>query len=142
MQVMKLLEAANELFASTFGSQSSVAAFAPGRVNLIGEHTDYNGGFVFPMALELGTVVVAAPSGSAKSVVVTVVDGETKRSEFVSSKETPRLESCWSNYVRGVVAIFAGLHPVPQFNAAISTRSLMCPCDSFSRKRPLRRWPQ
>ncbi len=34
------------------------SAFAPGRVNLIGEHTDYNGGFVLPMALSLGTVVV------------------------------------------------------------------------------------
>jgi hypothetical protein len=36
------------------------AGFAPGRVNLIGDHTDYNEGFVFPMALEAGTVVVGA----------------------------------------------------------------------------------
>lgn len=39
----------------------TIAAFAPGRVNLIGEHSDYNDGFVFPMAIEVGTMVVGAP---------------------------------------------------------------------------------
>ena len=43
-----------KLFFDTYGIEPSVLAFAPGRVNLIGEHTDYNGGFVFPCALNIG----------------------------------------------------------------------------------------
>ncbi len=42
------------IFAEKFGYKARITAFAPGRVNLIGEHTDYNGGFVFPCALDLG----------------------------------------------------------------------------------------
>ena len=42
-------------FLATFGAEPDVVAAAPGRVNLIGEHTDYNGGFVFPCALTFGT---------------------------------------------------------------------------------------
>lgn len=54
-----LVDAARGLFESSFGSsEGSVVVFAPGRVNLIGEHTDYNGGFVMPLALSLKTVVV------------------------------------------------------------------------------------
>lgn len=48
------IEALNELFKERFGSAPEVLAFAPGRVNLIGEHTDYNGGHVLPCALEAG----------------------------------------------------------------------------------------
>ena len=43
-----------KVFAGMYGSKPQITAFAPGRVNLIGEHTDYNGGFVFPCALDLG----------------------------------------------------------------------------------------
>ena len=44
----------NDSFSDIFGCEPDVSAFAPGRVNLIGEHTDYNGGFVLPCALNLG----------------------------------------------------------------------------------------
>ncbi|MCU5745190.1 galactokinase [Staphylococcus sp. SQ8-PEA] len=47
-------------FVERFNQSSSVKAFAPGRINLIGEHTDYNGGYVFPAAIELGTYGVAS----------------------------------------------------------------------------------
>ena len=46
-------------FESKFKRQARWIAAAPGRVNLIGEHTDYNGGFVFPMAIERSTVLAA-----------------------------------------------------------------------------------
>lgn len=48
-----------EKFAEVFGGEGAKAYFAPGRVNMIGEHTDYNGGHVFPCALTIGTYGVA-----------------------------------------------------------------------------------
>lgn len=61
---------ATKLFESCFGSSDDCAVvFAPGRVNLIGEHTDYNGGFVMPLALRKQTIVVGrgtlVPEGQA-----------------------------------------------------------------------------
>lgn len=47
--VEELLNQAKNLFKKTFNEEATNASFAPGRVNLIGEHTDYNDGFVFPM---------------------------------------------------------------------------------------------
>ena len=60
MEKDHLLATAVYLFRDQFGSDPSVAAFAPGRVNLIGEHTDYNDGFVLPFALPYRTVIVGA----------------------------------------------------------------------------------
>src|SRR5690349_11135942 len=48
-------------FRARFGAKPRWAAAAPGRVNIIGEHTDYNGGFVLPMAIDSYTVAVAGP---------------------------------------------------------------------------------
>ena len=53
---------AADLFSKCFDRPAQLAAVAPGRVNLIGEHTDYNDGFVLPMAIERQTVIVAAPT--------------------------------------------------------------------------------
>jgi len=53
-----------EQFAKTYGHAPRWIAAAPGRVNVIGEHTDYNEGFVLPMAIERYTVIAAAPSVS------------------------------------------------------------------------------
>ena len=47
-------------FEELFGKKDYTAFFAPGRINLIGEHTDYNGGNVFPCAITLGTYAIAA----------------------------------------------------------------------------------
>lgn len=59
----ELTRIATELFESHFGSSDGCAVvFAPGRVNLIGEHTDYNGGFVMPLALRKQTIVVGRGS--------------------------------------------------------------------------------
>ncbi|TWT90014.1 Galactokinase [Pseudobythopirellula maris] len=57
----ELVDRARSLFAERFGSQARWVAAAPGRVNLIGEHTDYNDGFVLPMAIDRHVVIAAAP---------------------------------------------------------------------------------
>ena len=50
-----------QTFRQAYDREPTVVAFAPGRVNLIGDHTDYNAGFALPCALEYGTVVALAP---------------------------------------------------------------------------------
>ncbi len=84
---------------------------APGRVNLIGEHTDYNCGFVLPMALPLVTVVMGRPDVDGQAAVVTEVDDPAdppRRTDFdprqLSYQEDARPK--WANYVKGVVANF------------------------------------
>ena len=55
----EILEQLKKVFAETFGEGEIRLFFAPGRVNMIGEHTDYNGGHVFPCAISLGTYAAA-----------------------------------------------------------------------------------
>lgn len=103
-----------EKFAQLFGSSEGVRFyFAPGRVNLIGEHTDYNGGHVFPCALTMGTYAAARKRDDRKihfhsmnldaiGVVETSLDDLTNRPEYN-----------WANYPLGVVWAFAEKgHPV------------------------------
>ncbi|XP_040159893.1 galactokinase-like isoform X3 [Anopheles arabiensis] len=111
-----------ETFRNTFGAEPELAACAPGRVNLIGEHIDYNDGFVLPMALQLGTVIVGRRNGTDSTCdVVTCSDSiqeGTKRAQFDSStiaKGSPK----WLNYVKGVMFHFR--QPVPGFDAVIHT---------------------
>lgn len=54
----------NQQFISRFGGENGIAFFAPGRINLIGEHTDYNGGFVFPGAVQQGIMAIVRPNGT------------------------------------------------------------------------------
>ena len=73
-----------------------VVAFGPGRVNLIGEHTDYNDGLAMPFAIERGVTVTATP---AKRFVVDALDlGE--RDEF----DEPERARGWRAFARGMVA--------------------------------------
>ncbi|XP_052870487.1 galactokinase-like [Anopheles cruzii] len=79
-----------ETFRNTFGAEPDLAACAPGRVNLIGEHVDYNDGFVLPMALQMATVIVGRRNGTESTCdVVTCTDGctqeDAKRAQFDSS---------------------------------------------------------
>ncbi len=69
-------------FAKAYGHPPRWIAAAPGRVNVIGEHTDYNDGFVLPMAIERYTVIAAAPaSNGAKKIQLrsTLGDGAIMR---------------------------------------------------------------
>ena len=58
-----LLETAAAKFRDRFGTNPAVAAFAPGRVEVLGNHTDYNEGFVLSAAINMGTCFLASPAG-------------------------------------------------------------------------------
>ncbi|MHB0878906.1 MAG: galactokinase [Anaerolineae bacterium] len=75
---------------------------APGRVNLIGEHTDYNRGFVMPTAIDRDIVIVARPRADHLVRAVNVEGGRYEPFEFEVSLEIPSAGvSHWSNFVRG-----------------------------------------
>lgn len=85
-----------------FGSLDGVRCFvAPGRVNLIGEHTDYNQGFVLPAALELALVALIAPRADDRAMVTSIDTGPDDEFGLDSIIALPNRE--WTNYVRGVV---------------------------------------
>ena len=62
MTLNELAQSTAQQFTSTYGRPPRWIAAAPGRVNVIGEHTDYNDGFVLPMAIDRYTVIAAAPA--------------------------------------------------------------------------------
>lgn len=73
---------------------------APGRVNLIGEHTDYNDGFVLPAAVNLATYAAAAPRDDRRVRVYSIAFDET--AEWKLDDPTPSAIAHWSDYARGV----------------------------------------
>lgn len=75
---------------------------APGRVNLIGEHTDYNDGFVLPAAIALDTWVAAAPVDSGELVIYSAQ--QRQKVKFPASKSAPQPRRDWTDYTRGVTA--------------------------------------
>src|SRR5207302_4274950 len=91
-------------FTERFGRPPRWMAAAPGRVNLIGEHTDYNDGFVLPMAIERYTVVAAERRLDKEIVLHSLATGDT--ASFNLPGPLQRGEPAWSNYVRGVIAGF------------------------------------
>lgn len=97
-------------FGEVFGDTDGVEVFfAPGRVNLIGEHTDYNGGHVFPCALTIGTYGAVRKRTDRKLRFYSVnID---KRGVVESSLDdlVPSEEAGWTNYPKGVIWAFDGL---------------------------------
>lgn len=104
MTLTDLAGRASERFAERFGRSPHWLAAAPGRVNIIGEHTDYNDGFVLPMAIERFTVIAAAPASENKVCLASSQTSEV--GEFNSSKPVTKGDPHWANYVRGVIAGF------------------------------------
>src|SRR6266487_2740531 len=72
---------------------------APGRVNLIGEHTDYNDGFALPMAIDRRTVVAAAKRTDRKVRVTS--KGIEKSEEFDLDRPGPKRRNSWLDYIEG-----------------------------------------
>ena len=98
-------EALAQHFAQAFNAQPDLIARAPGRVNLIGEHTDYNDGFVMPMAIDFD-MRIAARARADRSVNLYSVDLD-KRDTF-SLDDVRRVfqdRATWADYVRGVADV-------------------------------------
>ena len=89
-------------YVSAYGKEAEAVYFAPGRVNLIGEHTDYNGGSVFPCALSFGTYLLLSKNGG-KSVKFRSLN-QTEVTELGLDQLTTPLDKTLVNYPLGVFA--------------------------------------
>ena len=83
------------------GEASAVQAFAPGRVNLIGEHTDYNDGLCLPFAIDRGVIVVADPLEGAEIEAQALDLGERDRFELGPDAAAGDAPAGWRRFVRG-----------------------------------------
>ena len=97
----KLLKEVQKSFKEHFKTKPLIV-FSPGRINLIGEHTDYNEGFVFPAAINKGIALAIQKSDSDKSQVYAI--NKKEMHEFSLQDIKPLNEGGWENYILGVVA--------------------------------------
>ncbi len=107
-------------FQAVYGRTATLLARAPGRVNIIGEHTDYNDGYVLPAAIERETLIAAAPR---QDRIVRLAAHDLRReTTFDLAHVAPAAEqhAMWSNYVRGVAAgLLAAGYPLSGLDAVI-----------------------
>jgi galactokinase len=119
MTLKEITHYVSEQFQKTYGQPPRWIAAAPGRVNVIGEHTDYNDGFVLPMAIERYTVIAAAPSGS-KQIQLRSTANDQPATIDLAKPLKPFSKGTWANYPAGVVAGFVARNLDPGgFNAFI-----------------------
>lgn len=111
--LQKLAADTANMFAKTYGRPARWIVAAPGRVNVIGEHTDYNDGFVLPTAIERYSVMAADKAADGKKVIeIRDASGADTALIDISAPVKPGPPK-WSNYPRGVIAgmIERGLNP-------------------------------
>ncbi len=105
-------------YKATFGTDPEALAHAPGRVNLLGEHTDYNGGFVLPMPLVLGTAVALGQGGAPGTLAVTSATFDGVETRSLDEAAT----GSWTDYVLGsVLQVLADRRPETGLRLAITT---------------------
>ena len=100
---MKHLE---QKFQEVFGIPAEKQFFAPGRVNLIGEHTDYNGGNVFPCAIDKGTYGLVKKRDDRKFHMYSENFADLGIMEFTLDELTNEKKHDWANYPKGVIKMF------------------------------------
>ncbi|WP_373778269.1 galactokinase [Glaesserella sp.] len=106
---MTPIELSQTQFEQHFGYAPQQTVFAPGRVNIIGEHTDYNDGFVMPCAINYGMAVSFAKRDDSIWRIYAIDINQTDA--FDIKKTIPQSEDKWKNYVRGVVKYIHEKHP-------------------------------
>jgi galactokinase len=120
MSLDLMMERTSEFFRRCFGHAPRWVVAAPGRVNLIGEHTDYNDGFVLPMAIERYILIAGSTNPGPEVTLHSVTPGET--ATFSIRPKVEPGEPGWSNYLRGVIAGFQKLgKKFPAFDAVIES---------------------
>lgn len=104
--VLQVLHRARTFFSERFGHGPKYAAAAPGRVNLIGEHTDYNGGFVLPIAIDRVCVAAVGPSPAGVFRLASADAGPETVEVAPSTLDDPaRFErGHWASYIAGVIS--------------------------------------
>ena len=112
-----ILENITQKYKSNFPESEYLRVFSPGRINLIGEHTDYNQGFVFPAAINKGIYAVI---GKAESDSTIIAEDINQSFSFTTAAIQPQKET-WKNYVLGVVTEYQkkGIH-IPNFTVIFS----------------------
>lgn len=104
-------------FETAFDGQAELLVQAPGRVNLIGEHTDYNAGFVFPVAIDRWVVLAVRPR---EDELVRVFSGMHNETVEYSLADALVANKHWSDYGKGVIREFQKLgHSLVGFDAAV-----------------------
>lgn len=112
-----VIASARDGFKARFGRAPDAVAYAPGRVNLMGEHTDYNGGLVLPMPLALGTAAALGEGGLAgclEAASDAFEDIDTRRFD-------EQAKGAWSDYVLGSLMEVLGAAPSSGMQAMIAT---------------------
>jgi galactokinase len=107
-------------FETRFGAAPELIVRAPGRVNLIGEHTDYNAGFVLPAAIDRATFIAASPRSDRR---VHVVAADLNEEDEFSLEQIERSGMRpWSNYIRGMVrALLVAGHDIGGANMVVAS---------------------
>ncbi len=100
------MEKLKEKFIERFGIEHGKEFFSPGRVNLIGEHTDYNGGNVFPCAIDKGTFALVKKREDNKFRMYSENFEHLGVIEFYLEKLENEKEHDWANYPKGVIKMF------------------------------------
>ena len=99
-------------FATAFGAPPAHIAYAPGRVNVLGEHTDYNDGFVLPCAIGEGTYAAVGSREDGRIVAIAADFGDAMDSIDLSQPIAPVAHD-WANYVRGMAYYLAEAGKAP-----------------------------
>ena len=102
---MKQAQVIEQIFKQQFEMEPEVICYAPGRVNLLGDHTDYNDGFVLPAAIDVGTTIAASRRNDNQ--VVAFAEGYSINVDCFSLENIAfSHEEMWRNYVRGTLRVF------------------------------------
>lgn len=100
---MNTLDKLKDQFKNIFSKNPEKFFFAPGRINLIGEHTDYNGGHVFPCAITLGTYAAVSFNGTNKCSLYSMNFDELGVINVDLDELAYKKEDNWTNYVKGML---------------------------------------
>lgn len=114
----KLVEEISNVYENAFNNDYMVVR-SPGRINIIGEHTDYNDGFVLPAAIDKACYIALGPRNDRE---INLIAQDLNETFSVGLDVIQPVETGWPNYILGVVAQFLKLNiDVPGFNAVISS---------------------